>query len=275
MRGEVGAAVAQPPARAARASASCRRRRSRRRAGAGRRADGAPRTRRTRSRPVDSTAARSRSTTRPRPRARPPPRRSCSAATGGLGSVYGSSPHGHLSRPSSTTQRDTVRPRQEHFQACSPPPRRPGTSSRCSSRRRSLSACSTCAAHGRSRAAGRRSRVAAVLFWLGIALVVIALNSPVDELGEQDFFFVHMGQHVLLGDLAPLCFVAGLTGPCCGRSWRSGRSTGCASSRTRWSRCRSGRSTSISGTSRSVPGGAPSQRRARARALPLLHLRRA
>ena len=51
------------------------------------------------------------------------------------------------------------------------------------------------------------------LFWLGIALVVLALNSPVDELGERDFFFVHMGQHVLLGDLAPLCFVAGLTGP--------------------------------------------------------------
>jgi cytochrome c oxidase assembly factor CtaG len=50
-------------------------------------------------------------------------------------------------------------------------------------------------------------------FWLGIALVVIALNSPVDELGEKDFFFVHMGQHVILGDLAPLCFVAGLTGP--------------------------------------------------------------
>ena len=51
------------------------------------------------------------------------------------------------------------------------------------------------------------------LFWLGIALVIVALNSPVDALGEQDFFFVHMGQHVILGDLAPLCFVAGLTGP--------------------------------------------------------------
>jgi cytochrome c oxidase assembly factor CtaG len=51
------------------------------------------------------------------------------------------------------------------------------------------------------------------LFWLGIALVVLALNSPIDELGEQHFFFVHMFQHVLLGDLAPLCFVAGLTGP--------------------------------------------------------------
>ena len=51
------------------------------------------------------------------------------------------------------------------------------------------------------------------LFWLGIGLVVAALNSPIDALGEQHFFFVHMLQHVLLGDLAPLCFVAGLTGP--------------------------------------------------------------
>lgn len=51
------------------------------------------------------------------------------------------------------------------------------------------------------------------LFWTGILLVVIALDSPVDAVGERDFFFVHMIQHVLLGDLAPLCFVAGLTGP--------------------------------------------------------------
>jgi cytochrome c oxidase assembly factor CtaG len=51
------------------------------------------------------------------------------------------------------------------------------------------------------------------LFWLGIGLVIVALNSPIDELGEQHFFWVHMCQHVLIGDLAPLCFVAGLTGP--------------------------------------------------------------
>jgi putative membrane protein len=51
------------------------------------------------------------------------------------------------------------------------------------------------------------------LFWLGIGLVGVALNSPVDQLGEKQFFFIHMFQHVLLGDLAPLCFVAGLTGP--------------------------------------------------------------
>jgi putative membrane protein len=52
-----------------------------------------------------------------------------------------------------------------------------------------------------------------VSFWTGIVLVVLALNSPIDALGEEHFFFVHMLQHVILGDLAPLCFVAGLTGP--------------------------------------------------------------
>ena len=42
---------------------------------------------------------------------------------------------------------------------------------------------------------------------------MLALNSPIDALGEEHFFFLHMAQHVLLGDLAPLCFVYGLTGP--------------------------------------------------------------
>jgi cytochrome c oxidase assembly factor CtaG len=50
-------------------------------------------------------------------------------------------------------------------------------------------------------------------FWMGIFLVVLALNSPIDSLGEEHFFFMHMLQHVILGDLAPLCFVAGMTGP--------------------------------------------------------------
>ena len=52
-----------------------------------------------------------------------------------------------------------------------------------------------------------------LVFWTGIALVLLALVSPIDEVGEEDLFFVHMLQHVILGDLAPLCFVAGLTGP--------------------------------------------------------------
>ena len=56
-------------------------------------------------------------------------------------------------------------------------------------------------------------RVRRASFWTGIALVVLALNSPIDALGEEHFFFVHMIQHVIIGDLAPLCFVVGMTGP--------------------------------------------------------------
>jgi putative membrane protein len=52
-----------------------------------------------------------------------------------------------------------------------------------------------------------------LVFGLGLALAFLAVASPIHELGEKHFFFVHMIQHILLGDLAPLCFVAGLTGP--------------------------------------------------------------
>jgi cytochrome c oxidase assembly factor CtaG len=51
------------------------------------------------------------------------------------------------------------------------------------------------------------------LFSLGMALVVVALVSPIATLGEEESFAFHMVQHLLLGDLAPLCIVAGLTGP--------------------------------------------------------------
>jgi cytochrome c oxidase assembly factor CtaG len=51
------------------------------------------------------------------------------------------------------------------------------------------------------------------LFSLGIGLLVIALVSPIATLGEEESFAFHMVQHLLLGDLAPLCIVAGLTGP--------------------------------------------------------------
>ena len=51
------------------------------------------------------------------------------------------------------------------------------------------------------------------LFSLGLALVVVALVSPIATLGEEESFAFHMVQHLLLGDLAPLCIVAGLTGP--------------------------------------------------------------
>lgn len=51
------------------------------------------------------------------------------------------------------------------------------------------------------------------LFALGLALIVVALASPIDRLGEERLFSFHMAQHILLGDLAALCLVAGLTGP--------------------------------------------------------------
>jgi cytochrome c oxidase assembly factor CtaG len=52
-----------------------------------------------------------------------------------------------------------------------------------------------------------------LLFGLGVALVAVALVSPVAALGEEESFAFHMVQHLLLGDLGPLCIVAGLTGP--------------------------------------------------------------
>ena len=50
------------------------------------------------------------------------------------------------------------------------------------------------------------------LFATGTGTLLVALVSPVHELGEQLFAF-HMLQHVLLGDLVPLALLAGLTGP--------------------------------------------------------------
>ena len=44
----------------------------------------------------------------------------------------------------------------------------------------------------------------------GMALVLIALCSPVDRLGEQ-LFLMHMVQHLLLLDLAPILVLLGLT----------------------------------------------------------------
>jgi putative membrane protein len=49
-----------------------------------------------------------------------------------------------------------------------------------------------------------------VSFLGGMALVLIALCSPVDRLAEQ-LFFMHMVQHLLLLDLAPILVLLGLT----------------------------------------------------------------
>jgi putative membrane protein len=49
------------------------------------------------------------------------------------------------------------------------------------------------------------------LFAAGLVLVAIALSPLVEELGERTFTF-HMVQHVVVGDLAALALVAGLSG---------------------------------------------------------------
>jgi DNA-binding transcriptional ArsR family regulator len=46
-------------------------------------------------------------------------------------------------------------------------------------------------------------------FYTGLAVLLVALGLPY----EDRLFAMHMLQHVLLGDLAPLAIVAGLTGP--------------------------------------------------------------
>ncbi len=51
------------------------------------------------------------------------------------------------------------------------------------------------------------------LFALGIVLFVVAIASPLAAVAEEELFSFHMAQHLLLGDLAPLCLLAGLTGP--------------------------------------------------------------
>ncbi len=64
------------------------------------------------------------------------------------------------------------------------------------------------AAKGRPVRAGRR-----VSFYAGIAVILVALVSPIDWIGENRLLWVHMVQHLLLGDIAALLLVFGLTGP--------------------------------------------------------------
>jgi len=51
------------------------------------------------------------------------------------------------------------------------------------------------------------------LFALGIVLLLAAFASPIAAIGEEELFSFHMLQHVLIGDLAPLFILAGLSGP--------------------------------------------------------------
>jgi putative membrane protein len=63
---------------------------------------------------------------------------------------------------------------------------------------------------------GRGTEVESWRLWsfgTGLALLFLALASPIDAFGEEQFLSFHMLQHMLIGDLAPLAMVAGLTGP--------------------------------------------------------------
>ena len=119
-------------------------------------------------------------------------------------------------------------------------------------------------------------RLAAVPLLARDLALVLALNSPIDELGETDFFFVHMTQHILLGDLAPLCFVAGLTGPVL-RPVLAIRPFDQLRVLTHPLRGAAdlGRQPLRLARPVPLPGGAAPRRGARAGARPLLHLRRA
>ncbi len=51
------------------------------------------------------------------------------------------------------------------------------------------------------------------IFATGIVLMLLAIASPIDAVGEDDLFTLHMTQHLLLGDIIPMCLLAGTTGP--------------------------------------------------------------
>jgi putative membrane protein len=55
-----------------------------------------------------------------------------------------------------------------------------------------------------------RLRLAA--FAAGLLTIFLALESPIDTIGEERLFSVHMLQHLLLGDVAALLLVLGLDG---------------------------------------------------------------
>lgn len=49
-------------------------------------------------------------------------------------------------------------------------------------------------------------------FYVGIAILVAALVSPIDSLGEEHLFYAHMIQHLAIGEVAPLFILVGLSG---------------------------------------------------------------
>jgi putative membrane protein len=50
-------------------------------------------------------------------------------------------------------------------------------------------------------------------FGCGLLVLVLALVSPVDSISEERLFSLHMAQHLMIGDLAPLLLALGLSRP--------------------------------------------------------------
>ena len=67
----------------------------------------------------------------------------------------------------------------------------------------------------RARTLARRGRPVPALrqgsFAAGLLVMALALVSPIDSIGEERLFSVHMAQHLLIGDLAPLLVALGLS----------------------------------------------------------------
>lgn len=64
-----------------------------------------------------------------------------------------------------------------------------------------------------SRLGPRLPRWRAACFAAGVLVLLFSTGSPLDPLGEEGLFAFHMLQHMLLGDLAALLLVLGVTGP--------------------------------------------------------------
>jgi putative membrane protein len=64
-----------------------------------------------------------------------------------------------------------------------------------------------------TRRTGRRYAGHVLAFAGGLCIVVVALLSPVDDLGDRWLLSAHMLQHVLLADIAPALLVLGLRPP--------------------------------------------------------------
>jgi cytochrome c oxidase assembly factor CtaG len=59
----------------------------------------------------------------------------------------------------------------------------------------------------------RHHSLRAASFGAGLAVLVLAVVSPIDKLGEERLFSVHMAQHLLLTDIAPILLLLGLSRP--------------------------------------------------------------